>query len=291
MKWVFTIAAAIAVIFNSSVVDAKTANRCAPSILAMTYNIRLDIASDGAADWAHRKDFLISQIAFLRPDILSMQEVLPNQRLDLEQAFPDYVFVGGGRDDGKLAGEASPLAIKRQLFTIEKQGTFWLSPTPDIPSLGWDAAYKRVVTWARLKRASDGQPLLVLSTHWDNEGKGARKASAALILRWIKANIGRHDRLILLGDFNAEVDEPSIAALLNDRLGLADSRSVASEGSVGPQISFNGFDAFPKSGGVIDHIFVGPGITVRRHSVIAQHIDGRVASDHFPVAALLDVCR
>jgi hypothetical protein len=31
-------------------------------VMLMTYNIRLDVASEGENDWSHRKDFLTAQI-------------------------------------------------------------------------------------------------------------------------------------------------------------------------------------------------------------------------------------
>lgn len=258
-------------------------------LLAMTYNIRLDTPSDGDNAWAHRKHLLIGQIATMRPDLLGLQEVLLGQKTDLESALPGYRFVGAGRDDGKLAGEFSPLAIDTAAFRIDDSGTFWLSPTPDVPSKGWDAGYPRVATWARLTRRSDGARLLAINTHWDHQGLVARREGGALILRWIEQHRKRGERLVLLGDFNAEIGEESVAQILKAGLRLQDTRRAARQGSFGPALSFNGFDAFPREGKLIDHIFVDPAISVRSHGVIAQHENGRVGSDHFPVAALFDL--
>ena len=47
----------------------------------MTYNIRLDVASDGENSWANRKDFFTAQIKFYEPDIFGIQEATPNQEL------------------------------------------------------------------------------------------------------------------------------------------------------------------------------------------------------------------
>ena len=119
----------------------------------MTYNIRLDLESDGPDRWAARRDQFVGQIAFVRPDILGLQEVLANQRADLKQGLPDYEFVGVGRDDGKSGGEFSSLAVNRASFRIASWGNFWLSHTPDRPSKGWDASYIRIATWAHLVAA------------------------------------------------------------------------------------------------------------------------------------------
>ena len=50
-------------------------------LLAMTYNIRLDTPTDGDDAWPHRRNFLIGQIAVMRPELLGLQEVLPHQKI------------------------------------------------------------------------------------------------------------------------------------------------------------------------------------------------------------------
>lgn len=273
--------------------NAVTENKCAaPPLLAMTYNIRLDTKADGANAWEMRKQFFISQVATLRPDILGLQEVVLNQKKDLEQAFPGYQFTGSGREDGKEAGEFSPLVINREQFNITASGTFWLSPTPGRPSLGWDAGFKRVVSWARLSRRGQATKILAINTHWDHQGLVARRESSALIRDWIARNRKKGEHLVLLGDFNADNSEESVEQLtrpLSNGESLADARLVSTTGSSGPAISYNAFDAFPENGKLIDHIFISAGVAVSAHAVIASHENGRVASDHFPVVAVLNM--
>lgn len=260
---------------------------CAAPILAMTYNIRLDTAADGQNSWTHRRDFLIGQIEMLRPGLLGMQEVLPNQRADLQSALTGYAFVGGGRDDGELAGEASPIAIDRRLFRIEASGTFWLSPTPSIPSTGWDAAYPRIVTWARLRYRGSKTRVLVVNTHWDHVGRQARAESGRQLARWLQDAHRGEDAVIMLGDYNTDSDDPALADMLQ-LTGLRTAQVAATSTGAGEQPStFNRFEVQPPAGLVIDHIFVSENVAVRRSMVLAQHLNGRVPSDHFPFAALL----
>lgn len=261
--------------------------QCPTPFLAMTYNIRLDTPADGENGWAHRRDFLAGQILVLRPALLGMQEVLPNQRTELAAVLTGYDFIGGGRDDGALVGEASPIAVDRRLFRITASGTFWLSPTPDVPSLGWDAAYRRIASWAHLRRRQDGARLLVINTHWDHQGQLARENSGLMLAEWIAANRQPDEEVLLMGDFNTIAADPAISALLTDATGLQDTRETAVLGSSGPAFSFNGFSPMPESGLLIDHLFATGGMEVIKHMVIAEHSDGRVPSDHFPVVALL----
>src|SRR3546814_12571765 len=97
-------------------------------LLAMTYNIRLVTPADGDDAWPHRRNFLIGQIAVMRPELLGLQEVLPHQKRELETALPEYLFVGVGRDDGREQGEFAPLAIDRRHLRVTGKGVFWLSP-------------------------------------------------------------------------------------------------------------------------------------------------------------------
>ena len=55
----------------------------AQHIKAMTYNIRLNVDSDGINSWVNRKDYFLSQIQFYDPDVLGLQEVTPGQLLKL----------------------------------------------------------------------------------------------------------------------------------------------------------------------------------------------------------------
>jgi len=79
-----------------------------PTLRMMTYNIRLDVASDGENAWAKRKDFLSSQVQFYAPDIMGVQEARPNQMVDLKNALKNYKTVGTGRD-GIDKGEYSAI--------------------------------------------------------------------------------------------------------------------------------------------------------------------------------------
>lgn len=265
------------------------ARACPPvEVRAMSYNIRLDLASDGTSAWPYRRNELIGQIEIIRPDIIGLQEVLSNQRRDMAAALSDYHFLGVARDDGVDAGEYSPLAISKAAFAIGQNGTFWLSPTPDRPSLGWDASYKRIVTWAHLTHRS-GAAILALNTHWDHQGLAARGESGAMIARWIAQHRRPGERLLILGDFNASLSEFSMKRLTDT--GLADTRATARE-VLGGETSFNDFQAIPtEQSAAIDHILVDSSWRVRRHATIAQHVDGKAISDHFPVVADLSLDR
>jgi endonuclease/exonuclease/phosphatase family metal-dependent hydrolase len=254
-----------------------------PQVLRlMTYNIRLDLAADGANAWEHRRQWVAAQVNWLRPDIFGMQEVLPNQKAELAAALPQYRLFGGGRD-GKDAGEASPLGFDTKRFDFLEGGMFWLSPTPEVPSKAWDAAYRRIVTWARLRIHGTRQVVLAVNTHWDHIGLIARRQSAAQMVRWLEANARRCESVLVFGDFNSEIDSAQMRAMLQGPLALRDARTASKSAPFGPTGTFNGFKASAAGSSAIDHVLLGARIEVERYAVFSQAIDGRVPSDHFPV--------
>jgi endonuclease/exonuclease/phosphatase family metal-dependent hydrolase len=232
-------------------------------------------------------------VNWLRPDIFGLQEVLPNQKSDLVAALPRYRIIGGGRDDGEEKGEASPLGFDPARFELLESGLFWLSPTPDVPSKGWDAAYNRIATWARLRARETRQVILAINTHWDHVGVVARRESAAQIARWIAANARRCERMLLFGDFNSGIDSEPMRMITQGPPALRDARAVSKSAPFGPRGTFNDFKAAPAESRAIDHVLSGEGIDVDRYAVISQVIDGRVPSDHYPVLADLTLapCR
>ena len=172
-------------------------------ITAMTFNIRLDLPSDGANAWSQRKELVFELIRREAPDLLGMQEVLLHQKRELEAALPDYAMIGAGRDDGREAGEFSPLAWRRDRFELVRSGTFWLSPTPETPGKACDVALPRIATWAVLRDRKSGETLRVLNTHFDHVGAVAKANSARLIGEWVKAGPDAGLPAIVMGDFNS----------------------------------------------------------------------------------------
>jgi len=259
----------------------------------MTYNIRLDLASDGANSWSHRRQWVAAQVLWLHPDIFGMQEVLPNQKADLIADLPQYRLFGGGRDDGKEKGEASPVGYDIKRFDFLEGGMFWLSPTPDVPSRGWDAAYPRIATWVRLKIRDSQQVVLAINTHWDHIGIIARRQSALQIVRWIEANARHCEPFLLFGDFNSEIDSEQMRTMMQSPLALRDARAVSRSAPFGPSGTFNDFRTTPTESRAIDHVLLGSRIDVERYAVFSQAIEGRVPSDHFPVLVDLSLkqCR
>lgn len=250
----------------------------AQQISVMTYNIKLDYPKEGENSWATRKPYFINQLKANAPDILGVQEALPNQMKDMVSLLTDYHFVGMGRDEGNK-GEHSAIFYKKDLFEIIETSTFWLSETPEKASLGWDAAYNRICTYALFKNRNTGNRFWVFNTHLDHIGVKAQVEGAKLILNKIKHINKQNLPVILMGDFNMEATYEGIQYLSKS---LRDSKTIANK-VMGPSGTFNNFEFDKPVTRRIDYIFLSEGITVNKYSVLSDSYEGHYPSDHLSV--------
>jgi endonuclease/exonuclease/phosphatase family metal-dependent hydrolase len=255
----------------------------------MTFNIRLNTASDSLNAWPYRKDKVASQILFHKVDLLGVQEALHDQMMDLQQRLPNYKYVGGGRDDGKTKGEYSAIFYDTTRLQLLSNDMFWLSETSNVAgSKGWDAAITRIVTWAKFKDKRSKKIFYAFNTHFDHIGKIARRESAKLVLQKVK-EIAGSTPAVITGYFNAEPTDEPIQVIVdkNNPLHLTDSKELSQTPHYGPTGTFTGFQNKERNDQPIDYIFLKGSWKVLTHATISQTWGGRFASDHFSVIAEL----
>ena len=243
----------------------------------MTYNIRLDTETDGINMWDNRKEGIVSLIKEEDVDILGIQEALPDQIDYLSNQLKDYNYIGEGRNGGN-SGEYSAIYFKSEKISLKEEETFWLSETPRVPSIGWDAAINRIVTLGVFYIKNSKKELIVYNTHFDHIGKVAREKSAIMILNHITKNNYLDKSLVVMGDLNANTDEPTIK-VLSEKLEDAFKMNPLKD-SIG---TFNGFDINSKLSDRIDYIF-----TKNIKIIDYRHIDKKLPnglwpSDHLPI--------
>jgi len=258
----------------------------AQNVDVITYNIRLNTPSDGENAWPKRSDQVIALLQFHQPDIFGLQEALIDQIDDIQSKMSKMKWIGVGRDDGKKKGEYSPIFYDAEKYQPVKQGNFWLSETPTNPSLGWDAKYNRVCTWAIFETDKKERKFLVLNTHFDNEGSKARVESAKLILKKIKELNTENLPIILTGDFNTTPDQLPVVTISKE---LSDARGASKKLPYGPAGTFNDFNFSSLLKDRIDYIFVNDKVEVKRYAVLSDSKDLHYPSDHLPVFVSLDL--
>lgn len=258
----------------------------AQSLKVMTYNIRLDVPKDGENNWDHRKESVVELLNFYHPDIFGIQEGLPHQVHYLDSALTDYSYFGVGREDGKDKGEFSALYYDTNRVKLIRQSTFWLSPTSDKVSVGWDAALPRICTYGLFEDTTTKKKFWVFNTHFDHIGVLARKNSASLIIKKVEEVNTDNLPVVVMGDLNSEPDSEPIKTF-NDA--FTDAASISKKAPYGPEGTFNGFDIEQLLTRRIDYIFV-KGMEVQSlHQIDDRKKNNYYVSDHLPVMAEVEL--
>jgi len=254
----------------------------------MTYNIRMDTVNDGKNQWPLRKDRVISLIRHYEPDLLGVQEALPQQMADLKTGLSDYGSYGVGRNDGRDSGEFSAVFYRHDRFELTDKGTFWLSETPDTPgSIGWDAALPRICSWIRLKDRLTNKDICYFNTHFDHRGEKARRESAHLILTRIQQIAGSATPAILTGDFNVGPESDVYRTIITNTT-LQDAKLLTEVPHSGPDGTWSTFDVGSGIGDRIDYIFITSShFKILKHAHLTDSENKCYPSDHLPVLAEL----
>lgn len=235
-----------------------------------------------------------------------MQEVLHEQLVDIlaglngandtDSGEPEWDYIGVGRDDGEEEGEYSPILYRPAIWELQNFTTIWLSPTPDVPSLGWDAGSIRILTIGDFVHKETGAEVIAMNTHLDNQGTVSRQNSAEIITEEINKRIGNGTAageggpaLYLTGDFNSEPGQEAYQYMTRPESPVYDeSTSIPEDERYGHSAgTFTGFSA---DGDVtlLDYIFLQKTERwlPRTYAVLENWFDdGVYLSDHRAVAA------
>ena len=250
-------------------------------IKVMSYNIRYLNNKDGENHWDNRKHASINMIREELPTVFGTQEGVWEQMSYFVENLPEYGHIGIGQDDGKLEGEIMSIFYHKDKVELLDGGIFWLSETPDVPSIGWGASQHRSCTWTKMRDKKSGKEFFYLNTHVDNEGSIAKVESIKLIKEKVLELNPYGFPVIITGDFNAE-----LAHAMFEPFGewLFDARSTAAITDTKP--SYHGFGKYSTK---IDHIFY-TGLAPLEYETITKTYEGvTYISDHYPIAALFEL--
>ena len=242
---------------------------------AMTFNVLC--AGRKENHWCRRQPLVRDVIKKFMPDFFGIQEAHYGwMRYVANQMKDCYDFAGVGKDDGKNGGEFSPVFYRKDKFILTERLDFWLSATPDEPSLGWDGSENRTCSGGVFENIATHEKIACFNTHLDHIGRTAQVEGANLILEKLKkyGNI----KTVLMGDFNVTPDS-DIYKIFTDG-GFVDSRSIAEDAD-----DINSFHAFGGNSKMIDFVFVKNINKVSNVKTVTDMIDGRYPSDHYPVVA------
>lgn len=249
------------------------------NLLVMSFNVRNSAAADGDNCWENRAPAVVEMLNTIKPDVVGMQEVLPEQEEFITANCLQYASFGIGRNDG-VEGERMTVLFNTDIMDFRDGGTWWLSETPDEPSVGWDAKYPRTATWLFLVDRRSDKAFYIVNTHLDHKGAEARRNGLAMVVAKIK-EMNPEVPMILMGDFNVEPGDPALEAL--DGI-MINAREVAEV--TDSTRSFNGYKPEPQK--EIDYIYHYGFSGVKEFRVVTeQFLDVPFISDHYPIVASL----
>jgi endonuclease/exonuclease/phosphatase family metal-dependent hydrolase len=266
-----------------------TASASAPLPLGlMTFNIRTASIDDGENAWRNRKTLVVQVIEREAPDVVGLQEVVREQVEYLAAALKDYRWLGvdRGLNGGEGLSEYTPIFYRFAELSPIESGTFWLSPTPDTPSAS-EPRRERIVTWARFYHRGTGRQFYAFNTHFSPRAGPAHLDASRIIKERIQ-KLPAGSAIVVLGDFNSSAEEsPVWSDLTGELLRDAWTRAPTRRGPLG---TMGGFGP-PRAGDTerIDWILVGGPIDVQSAETILFNEAGRYPSDHFPVAARVEI--
>ncbi len=261
----------------------------------MSFNIRFtenNQKDKGDRHWNVRKQFVLQRIREINPDIFGTQEGSFAQNEFLKQELGDYEYYGVGRDDASLSGEMCALFFRREKFTLLKAESFWLSETPEKPSISFGALLPRVCSVIELKPKDSNVELAVANAHLDHLIGMAREQQIKVVLEKM-ANF-RYPTIIL-GDFNCGFNSRPYQILKSAGLSdtyLADSLKEQNDKDL---LTFHNYSQkskclLSKNGRLrIDWIFISEDFDVLDAGIRVDKEKENIASDHFPIFASLQV--
>lgn len=282
----FTVFILLATMLTSQISAATTLASIDKSFNLLTFNIRYNTPQDGVNAWPNRKQHVAALIQFHQADVVGLQEATLGQLNNLTEELPHFKWTGQARDDGKTdsPGEYAAILYNQEKITVLKQGSFWCSPTPTIPSKGWDTSLNRNINWAYLKH-NNGSQFYLFNAHFDHKGKIARTECAKLLRQHID-NIAAEEATIITGDFNAIPTSKAYLNLTDNqpyKKDMFDASKISSLKPYGPAFTFTAFDINAQQQDPIDYILVSQEFKVKRFGVLSDSLNGRLPSDHYPV--------
>ena len=269
----------------ASIFSFNFLNFISDPIKIISYNIRNNNPNDGKDIWENRRETITDFIEKEAPDFLGLQEVNYPQIQYLNSNLINYNFIGVGRDDGKTRGEFSPIYFNESKYNLLLSNTFWLSKTPNNISVGWDAAMERICTYGLFEQKNDGSKVWVFNTHFDHIGNVAREKSVDLILSKIKDLTKDKDQIIITGDFNLSDDSVPIKKLQN----FYNDVNIKMDNNSKFYGTFNNFKIDNNYNNRIDYIFYKNFELIKSSHLHVTTDQGRWASDHHPVIAILKI--
>ena len=259
-----------------------SAEKQAPFTLRiMSFNIRNGDVNGSTVD--DRIQICEYQIFEIMPDSFGLQEATSIWMNALEEQLTMYDWVGVERENGnspKGDGESCPIFYLKSKFKLLDSGNFWLSDTPDVPSIGPGAGCKRICTWAKLQDKLTGDVFVHINTHFDHISEEARVQGALIVNRFMEAHFADVP-VVFTADMNTTDDGEAYSTMTQD---LKDTR-LAAKDSIAYGTYHGGRDPREKADHIIDFVLCSDDFDAVAYRTVTKGFNNRFTSDHFPIYA------
>ncbi|GGX47665.1 endonuclease/exonuclease/phosphatase family protein [Saccharospirillum salsuginis] len=251
-----------------------------------SFNIHYITPNQTDIVWSERRDAVRRVIGEMNADIIAFQEMETfvgghfndeNRQLDwVLEHYPEYT--AGAIGDPREFPITQPILFRSKRFTLEDQGWFFYSDTPDeIYSRTFNGSYPAFTTWVELTDRTTGETVRIVNNHFDYASGSNRRKSAELVANRLESVLNSGKAVILLGDFNAPGFWPPMGFLKDQGFRLVDP--------AGSTYHHNrGWHLIP----AIDHILVTDDLCaldgIRRYT---RDYKGVYPADHYPILAEL----
>jgi len=253
-------------------------------IKVISFNVKTnkgDLGQEHA--WDSRFDAVIEMFKTENPTVFGLQEARYSQVTDLRYSLRAYSSIGVSRDDGKATGSGEHMMVfyKTSDLTLRSWGTFWLSPTPSSPSLGWDDSetYRRCATWAIFTHKKTNKQFFFVDTHLGLTSLNRRNGASLIISKIAELNASSLP-VVLTGDMNATLPSDDLAPLETKLGNLRENAPLTDH--VGTYTDFGRYN-----NRIIDYIYYSDLIPVRYRTVNGSWLGVTYISDHYPVSGIL----
>lgn len=241
----------------------------------VSYNVRC--ANDGTG-----KSILERSLRFetvmeeYDPDIMGLQEVVPEWLEYLEESFgDDYEYINRWRAASNK--EATPIFWKKSKFKKLDSGYFWLSETPDKESkaLEWGADHYRICMWVKLRVKATGKDFIFMNTHFDYKNQTCHVNSAELVTqRATKLGGFSKYAVFCTGDYNMSPNKQGYNKMSEKFVDI----NFALENDQTP--TTNGYNE-SNGGSIIDYCFYSPDLVKpQKYEVLNKYVLDGYVSDH-----------
>lgn len=259
-----------------------------------SYNLWISGKGTGDYLWTNRRTVLAQSIVKNKWDIFGFQEANGTIQNELPTLVGqqggkyEWWFVGRDSQDG-VSGEALGIAYNPERFELTDKHFFWISPTPDEMSYGWDElGYHRIAACAMVTDKLYNKQFFMMVTHAPL-GATARAEGAKLLIEREKMYNPDGIPSILVGDMNAAMDDASSKTL---RTHWNDSfLTVESDFISGPVGTFNGHKItadLTQATARIDYIYSRGDVELKSYKVDNTVYGNIYPSDHCPLTIQFD---